>query len=175
MIEYKKLIKELIHPVGLVNYSFYNKQDIIELTDVTPTSYEVSNVLSGRVNVGNGMVVVSGSNTKYNISNALGILSLGSSIAVNGELRTINSIVSNIDNENHIISLTSSLDNNQLEQSNDFINVRFLTTYEIDVTEIFDESKIFNSVKHLKLKLLEKCKISLYEFTTLLCTTFHHF
>ena len=92
---YKKLLKELLHPVGLVNYAYHNHQDIIELTDVAAASYEVGNTLSGTVNVGNGRIVVTGINTKYNVSNTLGVLSLGSSIAVNGELRTINTIVSN--------------------------------------------------------------------------------
>jgi hypothetical protein len=92
---YKKLLQELLHPVGLVNYSYYNKQDLIELTDVSVDSFDVGNTISGTVNVGNGRVSVTGNSTKYNIANSLGILSIGNSIAVNGELRTINTILSN--------------------------------------------------------------------------------
>jgi hypothetical protein len=105
---YKKLLKELLHPVGLVNYSFYNKQDLIELTDVSVDFFDVGNTISGTVNVGNGRISVTGNSTKYNIANSLGILSLGSSIAVNGELRTINTILSNTEllTTSNITSLT---------------------------------------------------------------------
>ena len=110
--KYKQLLKELLHPVGLVNYAYHNHQDIIELTDVDFASYELGNTLSGTVNVGNGMVVVSGSNTKYNIANTLGIMSLGSSIAVNGELRVVNTIVSNT-----VLLTTSNISNLRIANS----------------------------------------------------------
>lgn len=92
--KYKTLLKQLLHPVGLVNYSFYNKENVVELTDVTVQDI-VANTISGTVNVGNGRIVVTGNGTKYNIANTRGILSVGSTIAVNGELRIINSVVSN--------------------------------------------------------------------------------
>jgi hypothetical protein len=92
--KYKTLLKQLLHPVGMVNYAFYNKENVVELTDVAVTDIK-TNTISGTVSVGNGRIVVTGSNTKYNIANIRGILSLGSSIAVNGEIRKINTIVSN--------------------------------------------------------------------------------
>ena len=92
--KYKKLLKQLLHPVGMVNYAFYNKESVVELTDVVVTDI-LSNTISGTVNVGKGRIVVAGTNTKYNVANTKGILTIGSSIAVNGEIRKINSIVSN--------------------------------------------------------------------------------
>ena len=78
----------------MVNYAFYNKQNVVELTDVAVTDYKETTI-SGTVDVGNGRIVVVGSNTKYNIANTKGILTAGLSIAVNGEIRKINTIVSN--------------------------------------------------------------------------------
>lgn len=92
--KYKALLKQLLHPVGLVNYAFLNKQNIIELTDVLVEAVKETTI-SGRANVGNGRAIVVGDNTKFNIANTLSILSIGSLISVNGEVRKINSIVSN--------------------------------------------------------------------------------
>jgi hypothetical protein len=92
--KYKSLLKQLLHPVGLVNYAYYNKQNIIELTDVYVERI-IETSISGRVNVSNGSALVVGTNTKFNIANTLSIMSIGSSIAVNGESRRIESIVSN--------------------------------------------------------------------------------
>jgi hypothetical protein len=38
---------------------------------------------------------VTGVNTKFNIANSLGTITIGTNIAVNGELRIVNSILSN--------------------------------------------------------------------------------
>jgi hypothetical protein len=92
--KYKAILKQLLHPVGLVNYAFYNKQNVIELTDVLVQDVKETTI-SGRANVGNGGAVVVGDNTKFNIANTLGIITLNSLIAVNGEVRKINTIVSN--------------------------------------------------------------------------------
>jgi hypothetical protein len=92
--KYKTLLKQLLHPVGMVNYAFFNKENIVELTDVAISDYKETTI-SGTVDVGNGRIVVTGSNTKYNIANTKGILTTGLSIAVNGEIRKINTIVSN--------------------------------------------------------------------------------
>ena len=91
--KYKKILKDLLHPVGFVNYAEYQKSNSFSSTiDVQP-SKEVT--LSGRVNVSNGSVVVTGFSTKFNIANQKNILTRGSRIAVNGELRVVNTIVSN--------------------------------------------------------------------------------
>jgi hypothetical protein len=51
--------------------------------------------IAGTVNVGNGRIVVTGTNTKFNLALSRGALTVGSRVAVNGEIRTVNSVVSN--------------------------------------------------------------------------------
>jgi len=97
---YKKILKELLHPVGFVNYSEYNKTNTVDLTDVSVSTVNVATdsqflTVAGTVNVGNGMIVVAGTNTKFNAAISRGALTVGSRIAVNGEIRTVNSVVSN--------------------------------------------------------------------------------
>jgi hypothetical protein len=92
--KYKTMLKQLLHPVGLINYSFYNKQTTVELTDIAIQDI-IANTISGTVSIGKNRITVSGIGTKFNIANTRGILSIGSAIAVNGESRTINAIVSN--------------------------------------------------------------------------------
>ena len=97
---YKQILKELLHPVGFVNYSEFNKSNTIDLTDVSVNTINVATdgqflSLAGKVNVGNGRITVTGTNTKFNAAVSRGVITSGSRIAVNGEIRTINSIVSN--------------------------------------------------------------------------------
>ena len=97
---YKQILKELLHPVGFVNYSEFNKSNTIDLTDVSVNTINVATdnqflTVAGTVNVGNGRIAVTGTNTKFNAAVSRGAITTGSRIAVNGEIRTINSIVSN--------------------------------------------------------------------------------
>jgi len=104
--KYKTLLKELLHPVGFVKYAEYKLDSVVDLYDIgvespIPEGDEQFLTISGRVNVGNGSIVVSGlhDQTKFNIANTKGIISFGlndaSYIAVNGEIRRVNSIISN--------------------------------------------------------------------------------
>ena len=99
---YKQLLKELLHPVGFVKYSELNKSNTIDLTDVNVSTINVATdsqflTISGNVNVGNSMIAVTGGNTtKFNVAVTRNIIVPGTSrIAVNGEIRTINSVVTN--------------------------------------------------------------------------------
>ena len=97
---YKKILKELLHPIGFVNYAEFEKENTIDLTDVNVNTINVATdtqflTISGSVNVGNGRVAVTGTNTKFNIAVSRGIITAGSKIAVNGEIRSINSVVTN--------------------------------------------------------------------------------
>ena len=116
---YKKILKELLHPVGFINYSDYNKTNTVDLTDVSVSTINVATdsqflTVAGAVNVGNGMIVVAGTNTKFNLALSRGALTVGSRIAVNGEIRTVNSVVSNTSllvssNVNDIVIANSGL------------------------------------------------------------------
>jgi hypothetical protein len=91
--KYKKLLKDLLHPAGFINFADLNK------TANLSTSVSVSTVktraVSGTVNTTASSIYVTGTNTKFNIANTLTILTVGSNIAVNGIIRTVNSIISN--------------------------------------------------------------------------------
>ena len=91
--KYKKILKELLHPVGFVNYANYNRtsETVADIIDTANVSYVT---ISGSVNV-NSSIYVTGINTRFNIANTKGILTIGSYISVNNQIRTINSIQSN--------------------------------------------------------------------------------
>jgi len=92
--KYKTILKQLMHPAGFVNYA-----DLNELKLITPNTITISttstNTISGTVNVTASSIFVTGTNTKFNIANTNGIISIGSNVAVNGVIRTISSIISN--------------------------------------------------------------------------------
>lgn len=100
---YKKILKELLHPVGFVDYAEYKTTKVIEGEDILvdtkdPVSDPQFKTIGGRVNVGNGSIIVTGLNTKFNIANLLGIINTSSyitNISVNGEIRKVNTIISN--------------------------------------------------------------------------------
>ena len=91
--KYKEILKGLLHPAGFKNYAEYpiNRTINAESTTVSSTTKEVS----GNVSVSNNSIYVTGINTRFNVANSLSIISLGTRIAVNNQIRTINSIVSN--------------------------------------------------------------------------------
>jgi hypothetical protein len=92
--KYKDVLRQLLHPSGFVNYADLNKNLIVEQKD-TAVFKVITNQISGTVSVSNGSIYVNGVNTKFNIANSLGTITLGTNVAVNGELRIVNSIISN--------------------------------------------------------------------------------
>ena len=92
--KYKDVLRQLLHPSGFVNYADLNKNLTITQKDTT-VSRTITNQISGTVSVSNGSIYVTGVNTKFNIANSLGTITLGTNVAVNGELRIVNSIISN--------------------------------------------------------------------------------
>jgi hypothetical protein len=91
---YKDVLRQLLHPSGFVNYADLNKNLIVSQKD-TAVSKAITNQISGTVSVSNGSIYVNGVNTKFNIANSLGTVTIGTNVAVNGELRIVNSIISN--------------------------------------------------------------------------------
>jgi hypothetical protein len=96
--KYKKVFRDLLHPAGFKAYAELTISNEIATTPailetlVAPTTIKT---LSGRVNVANVSIYVTGSNTKFNVANSLGIISIGSYIAVNSQIRVVSSIISN--------------------------------------------------------------------------------
>jgi hypothetical protein len=97
---YKDIFKQLVHPAGYINYSWLNKENVLQknvVTTAATTPFEIdelSYTIAGTVNV-NSTIFVIGTGTKFNTANSLGYLSIGSNVAVNGVIRTVNSIISN--------------------------------------------------------------------------------
>jgi len=103
--KYKKVLKDLLHPAGFVNYADLNRTSIgtVDVIDVAGSN---STTISGVVNVTSSSIYMTGLNTFFELANTNGILSVGSNVSVNGEIRTIASFVSNSN-----ISVTSAFTN----------------------------------------------------------------
>ena len=87
------MFKNLIHPAGFKQYADFKVDEIVAANNISINSYSNS-VISGTVNV-NSSIYVTGTNTKFLLAQSLGIISVGSSIAVNSEIRFISSIANN--------------------------------------------------------------------------------
>jgi hypothetical protein len=92
--KYKNVLKQLLHPAGFVNYADLNKNVSFNANTIT-ISTTSANTIAGTVNVTSGSIYVTGVNTKFNVSNSRGILTIGSNISVNNVIRTVSSIISN--------------------------------------------------------------------------------
>lgn len=92
--KYKDILKKLIHPSGFAEYGEYMINPLEIVSSNISTNVFYANTISGTVNTNSSIYVV-GTNTKFNIANTLGILIPGSNIAINSQIRTVNTIVSN--------------------------------------------------------------------------------
>jgi hypothetical protein len=92
--KFKDTFKNLVHPAGFVDYAEFRIDNTIAANTVTTATINVANTLAGTVNVNSSIYVV-GTNTKFNIAVTRGIMSVGSNVAVNSQIRTISSIISN--------------------------------------------------------------------------------
>ena len=92
--KYKSVLKNLLHPAGMVNYADLNKLASFNANTIS-VSATSGNTISGTVNIANASIYITGTNTKFNIANTQNIFTIGSNIAINGIIRTISSIVSN--------------------------------------------------------------------------------
>ena len=91
--KFKELFKNLIHPAGFKQYADFRIDEIVAANNISINSYS-SNVISGTVNV-NSSIYVTGTNTLFNIANTNNVITIGTQIAVNSEIRYINAIYSN--------------------------------------------------------------------------------
>jgi len=91
--KFKELFKNLIHPAGFKQYADFRVDETILANNISTLSYS-SNVISGSVNV-NSSIYVTGTNTLFNVANTNNVITIGTQIAVNSEIRTISSILSN--------------------------------------------------------------------------------
>jgi hypothetical protein len=92
--KYKKILKQLLHPAGFVNYADLNENTSFAANTIN-ISTTSANTISGTINVANASIFVIGTNTRFNVANSRGTLTVGANIAVNGVIRTVSSIISN--------------------------------------------------------------------------------
>jgi len=91
--KFKEVFKNLIHPSGFVEYAEYKIDEVVAANNISRSSITISNSVAGTVNT-NGSMYVIGTGTLFNIANN-SIFTVGSQIAVNSEIRTVNAIYSN--------------------------------------------------------------------------------
>lgn len=92
--KFKEIFKNLVHPAGFIQYAEYKIDEIIDANNVFTDTVVPVKTISGVVNVNNS-IHITGINTKFLSAQSLGIISIGTRVAVNTEIRYINSIVSN--------------------------------------------------------------------------------
>jgi hypothetical protein len=144
--KYKKIFKELLHPSGFKMYSELIRLDELDSNTVTlETITAPKNIksLSGRVNVANTSIYVTGEGTKFNVANSLGIISIGAYIAVNNQIRVVDSIISNT-NLAVTSAFTISANNEELLVVNTVYNA---VATEITLDEIIAENEITLTVE----------------------------
>ena len=83
-----------MHPAGFINYADLNENASFNANTIT-VSTTSANTIAGTVNVSNGSIYITGVNTKFNVSNSRGTLTIGSNVSVNNIIRTVSSIISN--------------------------------------------------------------------------------
>jgi len=91
--KFKELFKNLVNPAGFKQYADFRIDKTIAANNISINNYSINDI-SGTVNV-NSSIYVTGTNTKFLLAQSLGIISVGSSIAVNSEIRFISSIANN--------------------------------------------------------------------------------
>lgn len=94
---YKQILLDLVHPSGMKIFAEYltGESFIPTRTNLTSDILTIEHTLEGTVNVGSGSVLVIGTGTHFETANTLGYLIPGSSIIVNNEVRTVNTIINN--------------------------------------------------------------------------------
>ena len=92
--KFKDLFKSLVHPAGFVEYADYNINEVIAANNTVRSNITVADTISGLVNV-NSSIHITGINTKFFVAQSLGLISVGTKVAVNTEIRFISSILSN--------------------------------------------------------------------------------
>lgn len=92
--KYKEIFSQLLHPSGFKEYGELTSLDILDTDKINTTYSNTTLVISGTANVVNNSIYVTGLNTKFNVANTT-LFNIGSQIAINSEIRVINSIISN--------------------------------------------------------------------------------
>jgi hypothetical protein len=93
--KYKQILKDLLHPAGLINYARYRIDKEANVTNLGVTTISPNKVISGKVNIGQGSIYITGVNTKFEDGYNKGYIGIGDAIDVNGRIYIVESIISN--------------------------------------------------------------------------------
>jgi hypothetical protein len=94
--KYKNIVKELLNPSGSINYAIYNIIDTVDLPITINIESDLTKQIVGTVNVAaNSQIVTGYQNTQFVIAENINLLTPGTYIKVNGEIRIANSIINN--------------------------------------------------------------------------------
>ena len=108
--KYKEILKGLLHPAGFKNYAEYPIERNVDFN--IEVSSQKNLVISGTVATTNGSITVTGTSTRFNVANTSNIITIGTKISVNNQIRTINEIISNTS-----LTVSSAFTNNSSAQT----------------------------------------------------------
>jgi len=89
------VVKDLLNPSGTIQYARYKILDGIDIDSQNIVFDTFSRQIAGTVNVASESSFVWGTNTYFEVANTIGLLSEGTYILVNSEIRIVNSIINN--------------------------------------------------------------------------------
>lgn len=92
---YKDVVKNILNPVGTINYARYTLFDEIDVDTISTVFDEFNLQVAGTVDVSANYPTVWGTNTYFEVANSIGLLTEGSYIIVNSEIRIVNTIINN--------------------------------------------------------------------------------
>jgi hypothetical protein len=142
---YKKIFKELLHPAGFKSYAELNKLNELDANNVTMSTLTVPKnirTLSGTVNV-NSTIFVVGTGTKFTKAANLDFIGANTWIAVNSEIRMVNSIISDT-----LLTVNSAFTITANNEELVVLNVDYdAVATEVTLDEIIAENDLILSVE----------------------------
>ena len=142
---YKKIFKQLLHPAGFKSYAELNKLNELGANNVVMNTLTVPKnirTLSGTVNV-NSTIYVVGTGTKFTRAANLDFIGANTWIAVNSEIRMVNSIISDT-----LLTVNSAFTITANNEELVVLNVDYdAIATEVTLDEIIAENELILSVE----------------------------
>ncbi len=91
--EYKSLLRNLLHPAGLINYAKYRIFDNLESQIINEVSTSLIKTVSGTIQTVANSNNIIGINSDFITAQTLGIINVGDSIAVSNDVVSITNII----------------------------------------------------------------------------------
>lgn len=143
---YKNIIRNLIHPAGYQDHGEFVVLETIntETSGVnTVSNVATTRTLSGTVNVANASIFVIGTGTKFEVANNKGLITIGSFIAINSEIRIVSAIISNTN-----LAVTSAFTITANKEELIVVNTAYdAIATEITLEEIIAENELILTVE----------------------------